>query len=92
MKRLILLSAALLMLGGCGSWHNPNITDPAKEKEIFKIDRDFCDNQNNQNVPVGAQTDDEPREPTTYEAKFSENYSYETTFEKCMKNRGWIKK
>ncbi len=61
MKKNSLLTAALLMLGGCGSWHNPNIADPAKEKEIFKRDREFCENQNRQNVPVGAQTDDAPR-------------------------------
>ncbi|WP_421900378.1 hypothetical protein [Maridesulfovibrio sp.] len=92
MKKILLLTAALLMLGGCGSWHNPNISDPAKEKEIFKRDQEFCENQNQQNVPVGAQTDDAPPEPTTYEAEFSENYAYETTFEECMKRRGWIKK
>ncbi|WP_419780827.1 hypothetical protein [Maridesulfovibrio sp.] len=92
MKKIVLLTAALLMLGGCSSWHNPNIADPAKEKEIFDRDREFCENYNAQNVPVGAQTDGEPPEPTTYEAEFSENYAYESTFEKCMKGRGWMKK
>ena len=92
MKKTILLTAALLLLGGCGSWHNPNLTDPAKEKEVFKRDREYCQKYTQQNVPVGAQTDGEPREPTTYEAEFSENYAYENSFEKCMKRHGWVKK
>ncbi|WP_320007527.1 membrane lipoprotein lipid attachment site-containing protein [Maridesulfovibrio sp.] len=92
MKKIILITTALMMLGGCASWHNPDISDPAKEKEVFKRDSEFCDKLDNQNVPVGAQTDGEPPEPTTYEAEFSENYTYESTFEKCMKERGWIKK
>lgn len=91
MEKILLFTAALLLLGGCSSWHNPDIADPVKEKEIFEHDRIFCENQNRKNVPVDAQTDGAPPEPTTYEAEFSESYAYETTFEKCMKRRGWIK-
>ena len=92
MKRLVLVLAATAILGGCGSWHNPNIADPAKEKAIFKQDEAFCTKQVKQNVPVGAQTNGAPPEPTTYEAEFSENYASSLTFDQCMKRRGWTKK
>ncbi|WP_027723256.1 hypothetical protein [Maridesulfovibrio zosterae] len=91
MKKMILLFATMAIFGGCGSWHNPNIVDPSKEKEILAQDKDFCTKLTKQNVPVGAQTDGAPPEPTTYEAVFSDDYASAKTFDECMKGRGWQK-
>ena len=91
MKRMILVMALVAVLGGCSSWHNPNIADPSQVDEILARDKQFCTRMTEQNVPVGAQTDGAPPEPTTYEAEFSENYASAVTFDECMKNRGWVK-
>lgn len=92
MKKILLLVATMAVLGGCSSWHNPNIVDQSKVDEILAQDKAFCTKQTEQNVPIGAQTDGAPPEPTTYEAEFSEDYASAVTFEQCMKNRGWTKK
>lgn len=92
MKKLILAVTALICLGGCSSWHNPNIVDQAEADKILARDKTFCSQMTEQEVPIGAQTDGTPPEPTTYEAEFSEDYSSAVTFEECMKRRGWIKK
>ncbi len=92
MKKIILLAAIMTILGGCGSWHNSNIVDQSKADEILARDKAFCNNLTKQEVPIGAQTDGAPPEPTTYEAEFSEDYSSAKTFDGCMKARGWTKK
>lgn len=92
MKKMLPALALILLLSGCSSWHNPNIADQSKADEILNRDRDFCTRMTEQNVPVGAQTDGAPPEPTTYEAEFSENYASAVTFDECMKKRGWVKK
>lgn len=92
MKKLILLFATMAIIGGCGSWHNSNIVDQSKADEILARDKAFCKKMTEQEVPIGAQTDGAPPEPTTYEAEFSENYASAKTFDGCMKARGWIKK
>ncbi|WP_432737896.1 hypothetical protein [Maridesulfovibrio sp. FT414] len=92
MKKLILIAAALTVLGGCSSWHNPNIADPSEAAEILARDKAFCNQQTQEEVPIASETDGAPPEPTTYEAKFSEDYTSASTFDECMKQRGWIKK
>ncbi len=92
MKRLLLIGATLLVLGGCSSWHNSNIVDPADRNKVLARDKANCEKHAAQRVPIGAETDGAPVEPTTYEAQFSENYSQVSTFDKCMKARGWYKK
>lgn len=92
MKRTLLLSLLFLTLGGCATWQNPNIVDQSKRDEVLARDKAYCKKKVSRVVPIGARTDGEPPEPTTYEAKFSEDYASAVTFEQCMKNRGWVKK
>lgn len=92
MKKLLTAIAMLLMLVGCSKWQNHNLVDPAQRNEILAQDKAFCEQQAAEIDPIGAETDDAPPEPTTYEAEFSENYSQANTFEKCMNERGWHKK
>ncbi|CCO22443.1 hypothetical protein [Maridesulfovibrio hydrothermalis] len=92
MKKTILVALTLACISGCSSWHNSSIADQSKAAEILARDKAFCNQQNRQNVPVGAETDGAPPEPTTYEAEFSENYASVNYFERCMKERGWEKK
>ncbi|MBI9109794.1 hypothetical protein [Maridesulfovibrio ferrireducens] len=92
MKRLLTVIATLLILGGCSSWHNSNIVDPAQRNKILAKDKAFCRQRAAQQVPIGAETDGAPPEPTTYQAEFSGNYAQANTFEKCMTGRGWYKK
>ncbi|WP_320170864.1 hypothetical protein [Maridesulfovibrio sp.] len=91
MIRMILLAAVLVVLGGCSSWHNPNIVDQDEAKKILARDTDFCNRMTGQQVPIKAETDDAPPEPTTYEAEFSEDYASAVTFDQCMQKRGWVK-
>ena len=92
MKKILMFIAVLMIVGGCSKWQNPNLVDPAQRNKILAQDKAFCNQQSAEMDPIGAETDDAPPEPTTYEAEFSENYSQANTFEKCMKQRGWHKK
>ncbi|OEU67183.1 MAG: hypothetical protein BA863_05695 [Desulfovibrio sp. S3730MH75] len=92
MKRMLTIAMTLLVLGGCSSWHNSNIVDPADRNKVLARDKAFCEARAAQRVPIGAETDGAPIEPTTYSAEFSANYAQTNTFNKCMTGRGWYKK
>lgn len=91
MKKTILLTLLLLAVGGCAKWQNPNLVDQSQRDQILNRDKAYCSKITEAEVPIGAGTDGEAIEPSTYEAEFSENYTSAKTFESCMKDRGWVK-
>lgn len=91
MKRIILTALLFFILGGCATWQNPDLVDQSKRDEYLQRDKEYCNKVAAAEVPIGAGTDDEALEPTTYEAEFSENYTSANAFERCMNDRGWTK-
>lgn len=92
MKKMMLLTLLLFMLGGCAKWQNQNLVNPAERDKVLAKDIAYCNKLVSKAVPIGASTDGQPPEPTTYEANFSENYTSANVFERCMNDRGWTKK
>ncbi|WP_031485345.1 hypothetical protein [Maridesulfovibrio frigidus] len=92
MKKYIIFAALLIILGGCTSWHNDNISDPKLKKESYKEDREFCTKRTGQRTNVGPSNENGQRELTRNSDKFSDNRKATSTYNDCMQSRGWVKK
>lgn len=87
MRYLVLTT--LILLGGCTSWHNPDLKMSENRSERFIEDRAQCRERAQQQTHA-APDNDLPERTYSQDQNLSTNES--KVFQRCMNAKGWIKK